>query len=158
MKTSYLLSNTFKKIGWILFVPTALLGIYWMIYSPEPSFLDIKVFSLFDSEMFQGTQYFSIIENNIIDEIIAILLIISCLFIAFSKEKNEDEFISQIRLESLVRATILNYAILVLSIIFIYGLSFLWIFIFNMFTILLFFIIRFNWSVYKMRKALEDEK
>ena len=158
MKLSYLFPSQFKIIGWIIFIPTMILGIYWIYAEPEPDFLTIDVWALFNSEILQPDSFSNFTNNNILDEILAITLIISSIFIAFSKEKHEDEYISIIRLESLVWATYINYAILILSIIFVYGLSFLWIFIFNMFTILIFFIIRFNWAIYKMRKTIENEK
>jgi len=86
------------------------------------------------------------------------LLIISLFFIAFSKEKNEDEFIAKIRLESLLWATYINYAVLIIAILFVYGGSAFWVLVYNIFTILLFFIIRFNWVIRKSRKLAKDEK
>jgi FlaA1/EpsC-like NDP-sugar epimerase len=133
-------------------------NISWIYAEPSPKFLDFNVLALFREKPLESAGYFSFISNNILDEIIAILLIISSVFIAFSKEKEEDEYISLIRLESLVWATYLNYAILILTIVFVYELSFLWVFIFNMFTILFFFIIKFNWAIYKMKEVLRNEK
>ena len=78
--------------------------------------------------------------------------------VAFSKEKQEDELIAKIRLDSLVWATYVNYAVLMFSMLFIYGMSFLWVMIFNMFTILLFFIFRFNWQVKKLNKTMSYEE
>ncbi|MGB3922738.1 MAG: hypothetical protein WBL00_02275, partial [Bacteroidales bacterium] len=97
-------------------------------------------------------------ENNVLDEISSILLIIGALLIAFSKEKTEDEFISKIRLESLVWATYINYAILIFAIIFIYDMTFLWVLVFNMFTLLVFFLIRFNWALYKSKNQISNEE
>lgn len=91
------------------------------------------------------------LDNNILNEILGIIMIISSVLVAFSKEVNEDEYISKIRLESLVWAVYLNYAILLLAFVFVYGMSFLWVMIFNMFTILIFFIIRFNWQIRKLK-------
>ena len=106
-----------------------------------------------------GRKYvFSMIDNNILNEIIGVMLIISFLLVAFSKERQEDELIAKIRLESLVWATYVNYAVLLFSMIFIFGMSFLWVMIFNMFTILLFFIIRFNWQVRNLNKTIGDEE
>ncbi|MDA3906915.1 MAG: hypothetical protein PF484_12655 [Bacteroidales bacterium] len=158
MKTNYLLPNQFKKIGWIIFIPVTLLGLLWLIFEFEPESFDIKTIALFNDEFLDSIQFFAIIENNIVDELLGILIIISGIFIAFSKEKTEDEFISKIRLESLVWATYLNYAILILAFVFIYSLSFFWVLVINMFTVLIFFIIRYNWVLYKSRKVLVDEK
>ena len=91
-------------------------------------------------------------------EIVGILLICGLLFIAFAKEKAEDEFIARLRLESLVWATYVNYIILAISILFIYDMVFFWVLIINMFTILLFFLLRFNWILYKTNKQMEHEE
>jgi hypothetical protein len=161
MKPNYLLSNQFKKIGWILFVPSLILGLLFVIFQFQPKFLDIKVFAILDSSNTPWDSWVNfcvVTHTNAIDEIIGILLIISSFFIAFSKEKNEDEFISKIRLESLLWATYVNYAILIFALLFVYNGSFFWVLVFNVFTILLFFIIRFNWVIRKSRKLAKDEK
>jgi len=158
MKTNYLLPNRLKKIGWILFIPGIIIGILSLIYHPEISFFDIKVFAIAEDGIFKDANFFSTSKNNIMDEIICILLIIGALLIAFSKEKFEDEFISKIRLESLVWATYINYAILILAIIFVYDIAFFWALVFNMFTLLFFFLIRFNWALYKFKNQISDEE
>jgi hypothetical protein len=160
MKTNYLLPNRFKKIGWILFIPGIILGaIFLALDKIEPGFLNINVFAIVEGEFFDGgSQFFTTPKNNIMDEIIALLLIVGSIFIALSKEKNEDEFISRIRLESLVWATYVNYFILILTILFVFDLAFLWVMVFNMFTILFFFMIRFNWIIYKSKKSIKDEE
>ena len=158
MKSNYLFPNRFKKIGWFLFIPGLLLGIVFLISQSDISFFDVKVFSVVEQAIFNDTVFFSFTENNILDEIAGLLIIIGALLIAFSKEKLEDEFIAKIRLESLVWATYVNYAILLLSIIFIYDLMFFWVLVFNMFTILIFFIIRFNWVLNKTKNQIRDEE
>lgn len=158
MKTSYLFPNQFKSIGWFLFIPGIILGMVFLILQSEYSFLNVKVFSIAEQPFFGDTIFFTFPENNILDEISGILLIIGALLIAFSKEKSEDEFISRIRLESLVWATYLNYAILMLTIVFVYDLIFFWVLVFNMFTLLIFFIIRFNWALYTSKKQIRDEE
>jgi hypothetical protein len=120
----------------------------------EPAFLDVEVPAVFIDEFFGETKLIGFVHNNLLNEITGLLIIISAFLVAFSKEKQEDEFISKIRLESLVWAVYLNYAILIIALLFIYDMSFMWVIIFNMFTILFFFIARFNWEVYKLKKSL----
>ena len=158
MKTNYLFPHQFKRIGWFLFIPGVLLGILFLITKSDISILNFKVLSIAEERIFGETVFFSITENNILDEITGLLLIIGALLIAFSKEKSEDEFISKIRLESLVWATYINYAILIFTIIFIYDMIFFWVLVFNLFTVLLFFMIRFNWALYKSKNQIRDEE
>ena len=98
------------------------------------------------------------VANNILNEILGVLIIISTFLVAFSKEKSEDEYISKIRFESLAWAVYFNYAILILTILFIYDFAFLWVMVFNMFTVLLFFIVRFNWQISKLKKSASYEE
>lgn len=158
MKLNYLFPNKYKKIGWMIFIPSVLFALANLFLEYEPKFLDLKVPAIFIDEFFGDKKFFGFKTNNILDEILGILIIISSLLVAFSKEKLEDEYIAKIRLESLVWATYVNYGILLVAIIFVYDFSFLWVMIFNMFTVLLFFIIRFNWQVIKLKKLTNYEE
>lgn len=158
MKSSYLLPHRFKIPGWVLFIVGAFLGILCLL-NFEPAFLDLNVFGYGSTPLFiSSTNHFDFFQNNILDELASLLLISGAIFIVFSKEKIEDEYISKIRLDSLVWAVYINYFILILTIIFVYDLAFLTILVFNMFTVLFFFILRFNWILYKTNKIKRDEK
>jgi len=153
MKTRFLFPQIFKTVGWFLFFPSIVMIIYCFIFKDyELPFLDVKVFSVFNSIPSQNDQWFSIIQNNISDEILSIFIIVGAMFIAFSKAKNEDEFIAKIRLESLLLATYFNISLFILSIIFLYGAGVLVFFMFNSFTFLLFFLIRFYFMLYRLKK------
>ncbi len=79
----------------------------------------------------------------------ALAIIIGGLLVGFTKEKVEDEFIYKLRKDSLVWAIIFNYAVLIFTIIFVYSLTFFDVLVFNMFTPLIFFIVRFNFLKHK---------
>lgn len=158
MKLNYLFPHRFKRIGLILLIPFIFLGIYVVDQDIEPEVFDLSVPAIFVDEIVGEQFIFGVTETNILNEIIGIVLILSFLMVAFSKEKEEDELIAKIRLDSLVWATYVNYAVLLLAMIFVYGISFLWVMIFNMFTILLFFIIRFNWQVRKLKTSFSHEQ
>ncbi len=158
MKTKILFPNHFKRIGWITLVPSAILGILTIFENVNFKFLDVKVFAIYSS-MFPGpTIAFGVEKNNISDEILGILCIVGAILVAFSKEKHEDEFIAKIRMESLVWATYFNYSMLIFCTLFFYGIGFMYVMILNMFTILLFFIIRFYYQLYKLNKSVSHEK
>lgn len=152
MKSGFLLTNKVKNIGWIVLIPSSIIGLLITIYDYSPAPLDFKVPALFINELTGETITFGFVKNNLLNEIIGTLIIISSILVAFSKEKIEDEYLSKIRLESLAWAVYFNQALLLISMFFIYDLSFLWVMIFNMFTILWFFIIRFNWLKGKLNR------
>lgn len=152
MKTNYLLPNKLKRVGWMLLIPSILFGLFITVYDMSYGFFDFRVPALFIDEIFGKKQLFGIIENNLTNEIVGSLIIISSMLVAFSKEKVEDEFIAKLRMDSLAWAVYFNQAILLFSMLFIYDMAFLWVMIFNMFTLLWFFIIRFNWLKNKINK------
>lgn len=156
MKTRFLFPYKYKLIGWIMLVPSAILGLFIVLADYQFPFLELNVFSL-TTQTFSGdhSHWF---KNNITDEVVAILFTIGALLAGFSKQQNEDEYIAVIRLESLVWATYINYAILILSMLFVFDAGFFTVMIFNMFTILIIFILRFNYMLYKSNKSLANEK
>lgn len=155
MKSNFLFPNQFKKIGWVLLGIGILAYVLSFIIGQEPAFLNAKMFSLYSHSFMDKPRFFLIIEDNVFMELIGVLSIIGALLVAFSKERFEDEFIAKIRLESLVWAVFLNYFVLLFCMIFIYGMDFLIIMQFNMLTILLFFIARFNYSLHKSKLKQE---
>ena len=159
MKLNFLFPNKFKRIGWLTLIPSVIIGLLTLIYEYEPSFLDFNVPAIFVDELFSvNRKTFRMVTNNILNEILGVLIIISTFLVAFSKEKSEDEYISKIRFESLAWAVYFNYAILILTFLFIYDFAFLWVMVFNMFTVLLFFIVRFNWQFSKLKKSASYEE
>lgn len=159
MNTNYLFPYKFKKVGWLVLIPSAILGLIILFSEYSPDFFNFRVPAIIiDDFLFAEKKLFGMIENNILDEILGVLVIISSILVAFSKEKIEDEFISKIRLESLVWAVYVNYGVLLLCMLFLYDFSFLWVMIFNMFTVLIFFIVRFNWQISKLKKSTNHEE
>ena len=158
MKTRFLFPYSFKRIGWIMLIPACIVAFVVYVLDYNFSFLNVKVFAIIDSEMIKSSNNFTITTNNITDELLGIFIIIGSLFVACSEEKTEDEFIAQSRLESLLWATYFNYSLLLLATIFVYGMDFFSVLIFNMFTHLLIFLIRFNYVLYKNNQAVHNEK
>ena len=159
MKTHFLFPNTCKKIGWILFVPAFVAAIAISVFEINiDNYWVVKVFAFADTFVMSNDKYFTVTQNGIVDEVILFCLIIGGILIGFSKLKIEDEFTSKIRYESLVWATYLNYALILFFTIFIFGISFLNVLFFNTFTLLLFFIIRFHFMIYKLNKTTSDDE
>lgn len=151
MKTNYLISNKFKIPGWILLIAGLIAGVFLITSEFESDLLEVNVLAIFngDSLFSDNEGFFKIIENSIVDEIIALCIIIGGLMVGFSKEKVEDEFIYKLRKDSLVWAIIFNYIVLIIMIVFIYEFTFFNVLVYNMFTPLLVFIIRFNFLKFK---------
>lgn len=158
MKHSMTLPNKYKKIGWIILVPSLICGILSIISQFELEWLNATVFAIFHDEVLGKKSYFTWIDVNITNTLIGVLFITGALLVGFSREKREDEYIGGIRLSSLLWAVGVNYILLLLAFIFIYGSPFLDVMVYNMFTVLILFIARFHYILYKNSKSVPDEK
>lgn len=156
MKTRFLFPNKYKLIGWIMLVPSTIFGFFIIVTDYSLPFLELNVFSLTTQPLCENNSHW--FKNNLTDELVTVFFTIGALLAGFSKQKDEDEFISVIRLESLLWATYINYIVLLLSVLLVYDLGFFTVMIFNMFTVLIIFLLRFNFILYKTKKSLADEK
>jgi len=151
MKTRFLFPHKYKKIGWIFLIPSTLFGLFVIFTDYEPEWLRLPMFTFFAGGI-DETSYFSIIKTNVANELASVFFLISAMLVAFTKAKNEDEFITKIRLESLVWATFFHFGILLIGMLFVFNLEFFTFMIFNMFTLLILFILKFNISLYKSKR------
>ena len=129
METRFLLPSKFKKIGWIILIPSSILGLLKIFSGFELESLDLKMFTIC-SGMPSPFFRFGFDKVNLTGTIIGVLFILGAVMVAFSREKVEDEFISKRRLESFLWATYINYAILLFCFLFFYGTCFLYVMIF----------------------------
>jgi peptidoglycan/LPS O-acetylase OafA/YrhL len=137
MEFTLLLPNKFKKVGLLLLLPSFILGIFNLYYEFEFGFLTIENTAKGD---FGG-------DINLTDELALTGTILGLLFIAFAREKQEDEYIESIRLKSLQWAVLVNYFLLLIATWLVHGghgFTFIDVMIYNMLTVLIIFIVRFH--------------
>jgi hypothetical protein len=144
---NYLFSNRFKAIsGWIFYI-TIIIGLYLFFTDSFDDFLLVVPVP----DLFGTTSVFTNgngpVTNDILDELLTVLIIISGLVHCFSKEKVEDELISKIRLDSLIWSLYVNYGLVIIATILIYDFVFFNVLIFNLFTILLFFNLKLRYNL-----------
>ena len=136
MRKNYLFPTTFRKIGWCLFVPFAITSFICLFDGSNEDWLKVNALSVIPWSM--------------------IGLTVSLLFIAFSKEKDEDECIANIRSNSLIWATITAYSLLIVCTMLIYDMQYLNFVFIDLFMILFLFIIKYNIELYKFRRSNND--
>ncbi|WP_229248890.1 hypothetical protein [Dyadobacter sandarakinus] len=90
--------------------------------------------------------------DDVLVNIFIIGTIAGLIFVAFSRERQEDEMIQKLRLQALQWSIYVNYFLLAVCSLLFYFLDFVNVLIVNMFTILLVFIIVFRWTVYRIGK------
>ena len=130
MKT-LLFPHSFQRIGWFVFAISAAIGAYILLTDNTDSYL--------------------------LNNIAIIGTCIGAILATCSREEVEDEMTGQIRLNSLLTALYINYAILIVCSLLIYDLDFLSVMLYNMFTILLIFMVVFRWKIWQVKKATENE-
>lgn len=145
MKQIKLFPHGFQRLGSILLMPFLALGIANMFFDYNASWLQFGLSGADPIEFFSS--------HNFTDELAAVGLIVSLIFIAFSKEKIEDEAIQFFRLEALQWAVYANYLVLIISILAVYGTQFFQVMTYNMFTVLIIFILRFRYVLFLYNKA-----
>ena len=131
MKT-ILFPHSFQRIGWVVFTISAAIGAYILFTDNTDSYL--------------------------LNNIAIIGTCIGAILATCSREKLEDEMTEQIRLNSLLTALYINYAILIGCSLLIYDLDFLSVMLYNMFTILLIFMVVFRYKIWRAKKGVENEQ
>lgn len=161
MKT-ILFPHSYKRWASIIFYITLIFGAYIWFTETTFEFFEIKVFSLFGddiliktdvTENIIGNKGFKWIENNVLDELLTIVIIISGLIASFSKEVIEDELIAKKRMHSLTGSLYINYGILILATIFVYELTYFHVMVFHLFSIILVFNLIFRYKLHQHYRA-----
>ncbi|MDG1277363.1 MAG: hypothetical protein P8O16_08790 [Algoriphagus sp.] len=151
MLTKILLPHRFQKIGWIMILPFSVLLFAVNYLTFELSWLSISN-SQPSADGLSG--FFDPDKTNYSLEFALIGVFLALFLIAFSKEKQEDEYIQKLRLDSLLVAFYANTFILILGTLLFYGFGYLEFMGYNMFTIQIIFIARFKWILYQQRKSI----
>ncbi len=150
MKSKLLLAEKYKWVGLVLLIPSLVLGFLVRFREFQFTWLEINI------DQKEVNRLFGDDKINLTDEFALTGIILGLLFIAFAKERNEDEFISRTRLESLQWAVLINYGLLIIATWLIHGFSFIDVMMYNMLTILIIFIIRFHFILYVRNKQVND--
>ena len=143
MKPHFLFPYWFRYLGWglvIAHVPISIIGRGNGMLNPADN-------PAGGTELFSGQHLFFMGTS--------LLMALGLFFVAFAKEKIEDEQIWQVRLESLRWAIYVNYLVLIISLIFINDTAHL--LHLNLWVPLIFFIIRFRWVIFRLNRSARME-
>jgi hypothetical protein len=149
MKSRFLFAHRWRLIGYLLlaagllfYLLTQCTGIQLLVWH---NFRTTNSFTAGD------------INENFDNELQLVLVALGLLIIAFTKEKIEDEQIAQLRLDCLQWAVYINYAVFFVIILTCYGLGFFAYTLYNVLTLLVFFIARFRWMIYQLNVVAGKE-
>lgn len=150
MKTHFLLPRYFIYIG-IVLVGFSIMMRELLSDSPLELYFNLNIPVIYDNG-----NWFTSIENNMKDEIQTISLLIGFYFIAFTKEKIEDEMINNIRLRSMMIAIISQIGLQIAMELFLYNGTYWQYFGLSFFSLLPIYIIVFQ--AYKLKIKLSHEE
>jgi hypothetical protein len=136
MKT-YLLPSKFLVPSGIIFYASVLLGVLLIVF-PDLALtmsIELTVPNLLwkdaDNTLVEKSFW---IKNNRIDELLTLLLVGSGLIHLFSKEKEEDELIMQLRFHAMKWSNLLNFTVLAIGSLLVYGLPYFNVMLFCLFS------------------------
>ena len=149
MKKSYLLPVGFKKAGLWMVVPFLVLSALCLCDS------DVLVNICINATVpavISHEGWFRMTETSLIEEIAMLGLLASLVFIALSREQDEDEMTAHIRMQSFVWSTWATSIVLAMGILFVYDLEFLTFMFLTMYLYLMLYIVKFNLAMHRERK------
>jgi hypothetical protein len=136
----YLLPSIWKWPGALLSLAGMILGALAVFGSFEIAWLALKIRK--ESELFSPAV------ENFTDELALTLLIVGLLILAFTREQDEDERVRLIRLEAFQWSILVNFCIVLVANWLLYGGDFLYVMLFNLFTPLVVFLLRFYYVLH----------
>lgn len=152
MKKNYLFPHQFQWVGLVIAIVAFVALIIGSIYDSSIHMPALYLDVLFDDDYKSG--FFRMAETGMFS-IAMPLLIIGLIFIGFSKEKVEDEFVQYLRSQSLIWSTYVTAALFILGTLLIYGMTYLYIPYLVFFVFLLLFVIKFKIAMLRFKKGGE---
>ena len=155
MKNTYLFPNSYRRIGQILAIPLALLCGYYLFFA-DGDLLPCRMFSVLSFELFSSVEWFTMVETDAMRQISIVLFTISLLFIAFSREKEEDEYMEYLRSRSMRWAMLISGIVTIVVTLLVYNLAYLYFVFINLYLILILFILKYRIDLHRLRKTGND--
>jgi hypothetical protein len=121
----YLLPYKYKYLAYSSFILGLILFVIRFIYGIKLAILNWNVFAIYSS--FFDTKIFTMVQNNMSEEITLFFLLIGLNFLIITREKKEFLELQFLRLKIFVISLIINLTIMLIANFTIYGLAFLWI-------------------------------
>ena len=157
MKKNYLLPHAFKKIGLAMFVPF-LAACVWLLLGPgECEWLSVKVPALLTLDLMATSQWFGMTVTDPVNEICMLGLLTSLVFLALSKERDEDEMTAAVRMQSFVWSFWCTAIVMLIVILFVYDFAFMYFAFASVFVCFILYICKFNYEMIKIRRLQNEE-
>jgi hypothetical protein len=151
---NHLLSTRWLIPSGIVFYTSTLIGILLMTstITLDTVIIEVSIPNLFklDDPLVGHNQAW--IKNNWMDEILGFLLSFSGLIHGFSAESDEDEYANFLRFQALKWSLVINYSLLTVVSLFVYGFAYWQVILISMYSVLVTFIVWFRISIIRHRR------
>ncbi len=117
-----LLPRRLRPVGYLLTLLGGGLAVLRFHYGVKPDFLDLPVFAI--RSVYLETRSFTVIRNNLAEEVAGLFLLVGLVLIAFSRETTEDATVAARRLRALIVSCYLSAIVIALGLLFFFGLAF----------------------------------
>jgi cytochrome b561 len=154
MRQNLLLPHGFKTIGWIILVPSIILGIAIVTGLLDPD----KLLGSFHLSKLSSKNIFTSAAEQWSNTTLIFGIVIGVLFVACSRERIEDELTSQVRLDSLLLALYIYFGATILINFFAYGPNYLVWMTYSVLGFMLLFLTIFRLKLWRLRKEDTDEQ
>jgi hypothetical protein len=150
-KLMFVFSNyRYKIAGVVLLMAGMVAGLIFV-------FTDFRLLIRFPAlvSSFMETKFFLVTRTNILDELVLLLTITGLFLITFSKDRNQAIYPVQLAANAWRLALIANTALMLFSILFIYGSWFVYVMVINLVSVFVFYNLFYEVSKYRYRKNIE---
>ena len=151
----YLFPHSYRRIGWWMITISVLLGVIELIKSGD--LLPGKAFAILSSNPFETSSFATIVNTDWTIQIFVIFFSLGLLFIGFSRESVEDEYVAKIRFQALVWSLFVNTILVIITTLFVYGLAYIYVMYFYAFSLLLLFVCRYIYKIYQFNNSNNEE-
>ena len=153
MKQNYLLPHGFKRVGLIMLVPF-LVACIWLLCGPcEGDWFIVDVPALFTLDIASTSEWFGMTATDPVNEICMLGLLVSLVFLALSKERDEDEMTAVVRMQSFVWSFWCTAILMLVAILFVYDLAFMYFAFASVFVCFIMYICKFNYEMIQIRRT-----
>lgn len=151
---NHLLSTRWLIPSGIVFYTSTFIGILLMTstITLDTVILEVSIPNLFKLDDPLVGHHQAWIKNNWMDEILGFLLSFSGLIHGFSAESDEDEYANFLRFQALKWSLVINYSLLTLVSLFVYGFAYWQVILISMYSVLVTFIVCFRISIIRHRR------
>ena len=119
-----LLPHGFIFPGYIFLIAGSIFGIMRFWFDIKPKFLVMRPYAIYSEYL--GEKYMHFIRDNMSEELVGILLVMGAWMIALSRDKEETQEKTELRIRAFHISAYAQMVFLVFSLLFTYGIAFIY--------------------------------